>query len=97
MRKRIVILLFMTAAVGGVVWAVVHFRAAKRNRVGQSAGDLPHPTTNTDPEAWNRAVEKVKADRSEAGGNGAVEIPTELRLYSDRYWFLAAQVAEVEK
>jgi len=97
MRKRIVILLFMTAAVGGAVWALIHFRAAKRNRLVQTAPDLSHATTNTDPEAWNRAVEKVKADRSEAGGNGAVEIPTELRLYSDRHWFLAAQVAEVEK
>src|SRR5205823_8451897 len=39
-----------------------------------------------------------KADRGEpAGGSAAVEVPPELRHYSDRHWFLATQVAEVRK
>jgi len=38
-------------------------------------------------------MEKVKEDR----GGGGIEIPSELRHYNDRHWFLATQVAEVRK
>ncbi|HEX7330493.1 MAG TPA: DUF5715 family protein [Pyrinomonadaceae bacterium] len=47
-------------------------------------------------EAWYRAVERVKADRGGEGA-GVLEVPPELRHYEERYWFLATQVAEVEK
>src|SRR6185295_2888910 len=51
-----------------------------------------------DADLWARAVTRVKEERSEdASGGGAVVIPTELRHYSDRHWFLATQVAEVRK
>jgi len=46
-------------------------------------------------DAWSRAVERVKEDRGDAAG-GAAETPPELRHYSERYWFLATQVAEIE-
>jgi len=49
-----------------------------------------------DPELWPRSLEKVKEDRG-ATGNVALEIPTQLRHYEDRHWFLATQVAEVKK
>ena len=43
-------------------------------------------------------MEKISADRGEpAGGNAAVETPPELKHYSDRHWFLATQVAEIDK
>ncbi len=96
MNKRIVLLLILIAAAGVAVWAVVHFTAAKRNRLHQSA-DNSINTNSTNADSWAEAVEKVKADRGEPGGNTAVEVPPELRHYSDRHWFLATQVAEIEK
>src|SRR6185295_4498755 len=45
---------------------------------------------------WNVAGDKVKAERDASLG-GALEIPPELRHYDERYWFLATQVAEIEK
>jgi hypothetical protein len=51
-----------------------------------------------DPEAWARAVERIKEDRSQTvQGNNAFVIPPELQHYSDRHWFLATQVAEIDK
>jgi len=77
------------------MWAVVHFRAAERDRLHQSANNSISPNS-ADADAWAKAVEKVKADRGEQG-NAAIEIPPELRHYSDRHWFLATQVAEIER
>jgi Family of unknown function (DUF5715) len=96
MSKRIGPLFLITAAMGVALWAAVHFRGAQRNHPPQSASDLSNVARSTDAEAWERAVERVKADRG-GQGNGAIEIPTELRHYSDRHWFLATQVAEVAK
>ena len=96
MSKRIVLLFLISTATCVVVWAVVHFTVAKRNRLHQSANDLSNLRKSTDADAWARAVEKVKADRGELG-NGVVEIPPELKHYSDRHWFLATQVAEIAK
>jgi len=97
MKKRIVLLLIISAAASVAVWAVVHFRAAKRNSLDQPANNSVS-TNSTNADAWAEAVEEVKADRVEpAGGNGAVVIPPELKHYSDRHWFLATQVAEIGK
>src|SRR6266542_4087182 len=97
MSKRIVLLFFITAAAGVAVWAVVHFMAAKRYPLRESAKDLSNPTS-TNADAWAQAVERIKADRGEQpGGNAAVEVPPELKHYSDRHWFLATQVAEIGK
>src|SRR5439155_21210063 len=49
----------------------------------------------TEDELWADGIEKVKADRGEPVG--AVEVPPELRHYSDTHWFLATQVAEIRK
>jgi hypothetical protein len=75
----------------GAVWALVRFTSLGASR--QSVSQLPIP-----PRAltWSEAVEKVRADRGEVAG-GSVETPPELRHYSERYWFLATQVAEIEK
>ncbi len=98
MSKRIILLFLISAAAAVAVWAVVHFTAANRNSLGQSGNALSNLTNSTNAYAWAEAVEKVKADRGElAGASGAVEIPPELRHYSDRHWFLATQVAEIDK
>ena len=91
MRKRLLVLLFVIIAATGATWAAFHFGALKwHNPLAYSAN---RRSTNT--LSWEEAVEKIKADRG-AGAYAAVEIPTELRHYEDRHWFLAAQVAEVE-
>jgi len=91
-------LILISAAIGVGVWTLLRFTAPKLRR--ESSGFLVDGERNnsiaTDP--WSQAVEKVKADRGEPmGGAATVEIPTELRHYSDTHWFLATQVAEVRK
>ena len=95
MGKRILFALIVIALIGGTGWALYHFKLAKR-RAGLSQYYSSNNTTTPDPDAWNRAVEIAKADRGDAGA-GALEIPPELRHYEERYWFLATQVAEIEK
>ena len=61
---------------------------------------LPAAVTARAAEAnpWTQAAEKVKQDRGEPTGKQAkVDIPQELRHYSDTRRFLAIQVAEVRK
>ena len=95
MKKRILLLFFFCAATCVAVWALVRFTDLKRSRFFQSA---TNGTTVTTPptDTWTQAVEKVKADRGEAAG-GVAETPPELKHYSERYWFLATQVAEIDK
>jgi len=79
---------------GVAVWAAFRFRAARRNQFVQSITESFNPNT-TSPD-WNVAVEQVKAERDASLG-GALDIPPELKHYEERHWFLATQVAEVEK
>ncbi len=61
---------------------------------------LPTPLTAQAAEAnpWTLAVNKVKEDRGEPAGKQAkVDIPQQLRHYSDTRRFLAIQVAEVRE
>ena len=88
------LIILASAATGVAVWALLHFTAPKRH--GQSTNNISSSTSNTNADQWARAIEKVKEDRGETG-NVALEIPTELRHYEDRHWFLATQVAEVKK
>ncbi len=97
MSKRILLLFLLSVAAAVAVWALVHFTAANRNHLSESANELSNLTNSTNADAWNQAMEKVKADRGVAAGNAAFEIPPELKHYSDRHWFLATQVAEIEK
>jgi Family of unknown function (DUF5715) len=94
MGKRIVLVFVVIALTCGAVWAFFHFKA--KNRLAHSANTPSNITDQMDADAWNRAVEKVKADRGGEGA-GALEIPPELKHYEERYWFLATQVAEIEK
>src|SRR6267142_2942997 len=97
MSKRILLLVLLSTATCVAVWAVIQSTTAKRNRQHETQNNsLPANSTNTD--AWVEAVERVKADRGEpATGSAAIVIPPELKHYTDRHWFLATQVAEIEK
>jgi len=94
MRKRLVLLVILGAIAAGATWAVAHFTAIRRNYRQQAAVDLSN-ASNSASYTWAEAVEKVKAQRADAGG--PVETPPELRHYSDRRWFLATQLAEVAR
>lgn len=85
MTKKIILIFSICAVLGTAVWARVHF-------AGPDSPGESEVSSKTD-DVWTRAVEKVKAPRID--GNGAIETPPELRHYSERYWFLATQVAEV--
>jgi Family of unknown function (DUF5715) len=94
--RRLLLLIALSVAFGVGVWALLRF-TPQRRQTNQSANlsNAAGPRS-ADPDLWARSMEKVKADR---GGIGdvAIEIPTELRHYDDRHWFLATQVAEVRK
>jgi hypothetical protein len=97
MIKRIFLLVLVIAGVGAGVWAYVHHFAWRSNRAQQVQPDS-YAMADASRATWDEAVASVKADRGEpAGGNARVEIPPELKHYSDRHWFLATQVAEIEK
>lgn len=94
--RKFLLLILVSVAFGVGVWALLRFTALRRH-ASQSA-DLANAASlrNSDPDLWARSMEKVKEDRG-ATGNVGLEIPPELRHYSDRRWFLATQVAEVRK
>jgi hypothetical protein len=95
-RVRQVLLLIIVCSLMGLgVLAFLRYREVKRLRQSEYVANQASPP-NTDADLWARAVEKVKEDRGETGG-AAIEIPTQLRHYEDRHWFLATQVAEVGK
>jgi hypothetical protein len=94
MGRRIVLLFVVIALTCGGVWAF--FRLKARRLVAQPQNSPANINNSIDADAWYRAVEKVKADRGGEGA-GALEVPQELKHYEERYWFLAAQVAEIEK
>lgn len=94
MSRRVVLFLVLTIMAAVAVWAAFRLRALRRNQFVQSVTQSFAP--NTAAADWNLAVEQVKAERDASLG-GALEIPPELKHYEERYWFLATQVAEVEK
>jgi hypothetical protein len=94
MSRRVALFLVLLTVAGVAVWAAFRFRAVRRNQLLQSATQSNF-TANTTPD-WNLAVEKVKAERDASLG-GVLEVPPELKHYEERYWFLATQVAEIEK
>jgi hypothetical protein len=82
-----------------VALAVAIFVLLPANRRGRRVYQNYLPATLTAEAAevstWTEAVRRVKEDRGEATGKQAkIEIPGELRHYSDSRRFLAIQVAE---
>lgn len=95
MRKTILVLFLFCAVVCVAVWAVVRFTGARRFSWVPSSNHTSNAITPR-VDHWAIAVEKIKENRGEAEA-GPVETPPELKHYSERYWFLATQVAEIEK
>ena len=94
--RRFVAPIVVSMAVGLTVWAALRF-TAPRPHASEATLNVLDREGNFDSERWFQAVEKVKADRGDFGANVALNVPSELRHYEDRHWFLAAQVAEVKK
>src|SRR6266567_3193976 len=94
--RHLLLLIVATAAVAAGTSAFIHFRAPKLQALSQYDSSDKISERRADPDLWGRSLEKVKEDRGDSG-NVALEIPPELRHYSDRQWFLATQVAEVKK
>src|SRR5205823_5783641 len=103
-EARQYLLVILTSAAFGIgVWALLRFTPRIRHanqsvRPATQSADLSNGASlgGADPGLWTRSMEKVKEDRAETE-KVALEIPTELRHYEDRHWFLATQVAEVKK
>ncbi|HEY3024558.1 MAG TPA: DUF5715 family protein [Pyrinomonadaceae bacterium] len=94
--RHLLVFVVVGAAFGVGGWALLRFTALG-GRVYQAADPSDAASLrNSDPDLWTRSLEKVKEDRG-GTGNVALEIPTQLRHYEDRHWFLATQVAEVKK
>src|SRR5215208_5707997 len=94
MRNRILVVLLVCVLAALAGWGMAHFGWVYRFRHVEPE---PAPLTKIASAAtWAEAIEKAKADRGEQTGPPA-ETPPELKHYEDRYWFLATQVAEIEK
>lgn len=92
--RKALLLIIVCSVVGLGILAMFRYQEVKRLLQSRYLANQVSPPSPAD--LWARAVEKVKEDRGETG-NVAIEIPTQLRHYEDRHWFLATQVAEVEK
>lgn len=95
MRRRVVLVVILVVA-GVAAWRIFRYTSERRNRLFQSASQLSNLATNSATYSWDAAVEKVKAPRGEELG-GVLDVPAELKHYEERYWFLASQVAEIDK
>ena len=95
MRRRVLLVLILVVA-GVAAWRIFRFTSERRHRLFQSASNLSNLAANSASYSWDDAVEKAKAPRGDELG-GVLEVPPELRHYEERYWFLATQVAEIEK
>lgn len=94
--KQLVTPVVLSIAGAVAVWAALHFTAPKSATREATATSISNSITSFDSDRWREAVEKVKADRVNPE-NVALEVPSEMRHYEDRHWFLATQVAEVKK
>jgi len=92
-RQFLIVLLVSAAAAFGV-WAAL--RWSGRPHWYQSLTVQSELPVDADPDLWSRGIEKVKEDRGQPTGV-ALEVPSQLKHYSDRRWFLATQVAAVRK
>jgi hypothetical protein len=92
--RQVLLLIIVCSLLGLGILAFRRYREVKR--LHQSSVAERGSSLSSTEDLWARGVEKVKEDRGDTGG-ATVEIPTQLRHYEDRHWFLATQVAAVEK
>ena len=91
--RNILLPVVVIAVFAAAVWALSRLAMRAPSSAEYSKASEPHAS---DPDLWARSIEKVKENRGDTG-NVAIEIPSELRHYEERRWFLATQVAEVKK
>jgi hypothetical protein len=91
--RQVLIVLLVSAAAAFAVWAALRWSA--RTHWYQTLTANPELPVNADPDLWARGIEKVKRSGEPTGV--ALEVPSQLKHYSDRRWFLATQVAAVRK
>ncbi len=94
--RYLLLLIVTTAAIGAGARAFIYFRALRNQAVRQDNFSNNTSERRLDADLWERSLERAKGDRAGAG-DVALEIPPQLRHYSERHWFLATQVAEVKK
>jgi hypothetical protein len=94
--RQILLLIIVSLAAGAGVWALLRFTSSARHPSPSANLTNAAELSSADPDLWARSMEKVKEDRGDSGNVG-LEIPSQLRHYPDRHWFLATQVAEVRK
>src|SRR4051812_15013136 len=96
--RRYIFLVLASVASGVAVWAALRFTAPQRARPRQSSTTATRDGDEINSDRWMQAIAKAKEDRTDpANTNVALGVPSELRHYEDRHWFLATQVAEVKK
>ena len=95
--KQLVLMLVISSAAAGAVWAALRFTAPRLRAIRASLTATSPLAARDEGERWNEAVEKVKEERKDPADGAAIEVPSELRHYEDRHWFLATQVAEVHQ
>jgi hypothetical protein len=91
--RQLLLLIIVCSLLGLGVLVFRRYQEIRRLRLSEFVNQANAQDTG---DLWARAVEKVKEDRRGIG-DVAIEIPTQLRHYEDRHWFLATQVAEVDK
>ena len=99
MRSRkasTVFVVLLSAAAGLAVWAGLRYTAPNFLRSISSTEIAPVNRPST-AELWEQAIARVKEARVEMPGAAPLDVPPELRHYTERRWFLATQVAEVRK
>ena len=97
-RAKRGVLLLISVVLAVAVWGAVHYRTRILDRFRRADPKLASAAATTNVYSWDEAVAKVKAERNETpGGDSALEVPAELKHYTDRHWFLATQIAEISK
>ncbi|PYS20678.1 MAG: hypothetical protein DMF72_20305 [Acidobacteria bacterium] len=94
--RQYLLLILISLGFGVGVWAVLRFTSLRRHENNSVFFSDAATLRTSDPDLWARNMDKLKEPRAESE-NVAIEIPSELRHYEDRHWFLATQVAEVKK
>jgi len=94
--RQYLLLVLISLAFGLGAWALLRFTSMRRHENNSVFFSDAASLRSADPDLWARSMDKLKEPRAESE-NVAIEIPSELRHYEDRHWFLATQVAEVKK
>ena len=94
-RVVVVITVFVVVIIGLAGWTVRHLRGLKH--LPEVSTQVSNVSSAATLEQWQQAVEQVRGNRDELLRGSVAQTPPELKHYDERYWFLAAQIAEVAK